>query len=216
VLTAIGHSTDHHLADDVADMTFGTPSLAAEHIARGWLLAQRRLQVAKRDLDRAAREVLGRAAQRIDAAGKELDRVATRRIAVKRAALADRLQHLDRQNPQRVIAERRARLAAVSARISAAIGRTMTRKAHAYGETRASFDRAVPAFLVNLHRRLERGEGALDRVDPLGPLARGYAIVLHDGRAVRDAATLSPGDELEARFERGTARTRVESVRHDG
>jgi exodeoxyribonuclease VII large subunit len=216
VLTAIGHSGDHHLADDVADMTFGTPSLAAEHIARGWLAARQRLQVAKRDLERAARDVIGRGAQHLESTRRELDRVATRAVAVKRAALAERLQRLDRQNPQRVIAERRARLAGLAGRIDTAFARLMSRKAHAWGEARASLDRAVPGYLATVRRRLERAEDALDGFNPLRPLSLGYAIVLRGGKAVRDAAALKPGDELEARFERGTARTRVESVAQDG
>ena len=216
VLTAIGHSTDHHLADDVADMTFGTPSLAAEHIARGWILAQRRLQTALRDLVRATRDVLGRAAQRIDVSKKELDRVALRGVAVKRAALAERTQRLDRQNPQRVVSERRARLAGNSGKIDTAFARLMSGKSHAWGEANAELKRCAPAYLSNVFRRLERASDALNSLDPLRPLALGYAIVLRDGKAVRDAATLSAGDQLEARFERGMARTRVESVQHDG
>ena len=216
VLTAIGHSGDHHLADDVADMTFGTPSLAAEHIARGWILAQRRLQTAKRDLERAARDLLGRAAQRIDASKKELDRVARRAIAAKLAVLAGRTQRLDRQNPQRVVAERRARLAGTSGKIDTAFERLMSRKTNAWEQSNAALKRAAPAYLANVLRRLERSEDALSGLDPLRPLSLGYAIVLRDGKAVRDAATLKAGDELDARFERGMARTRVESVQHDG
>jgi exodeoxyribonuclease VII large subunit len=216
VLTAIGHSGDHHLADDVADMTFGTPSLAAEHIARGWILAQRRLQTAKRDLERAARDLLGRAAQRIDASKKELDRVARRGIAAKLAALAGRTQRLDRQNPQRVVAERRARLAGTAGKIDSAFERLMSRKTNAWEQSDAALKRAAPAYLANVLRRLERAEDALSGLDPLRPLSLGYAIVLRDGKAVRDAATLKAGDELDARFERGMARARVESVQHDG
>ncbi|HTA37784.1 MAG TPA: exodeoxyribonuclease VII large subunit [Candidatus Acidoferrales bacterium] len=216
VLTAIGHSGDHHLADDVADMTFGTPSLVAEHIARGWILAQRRLQTGKRDLLRATRDVFGRAAQRIDASKRELDRVGVRTIAVKRAALAERTQRLDRQNPQRVVAERRERLAATSGKIDTAFARLMSRKAHMWGESSAALKRCAPAYLAGVLRRLERAEDALNGLDPLRPLSLGYAIVLHDGKAVKDVSAIKAGDELEARFERGMARARVESVRQDG
>jgi exodeoxyribonuclease VII large subunit len=216
VLTAIGHSGDHHLADDVADMTFGTPSLAAEHIARGWLLAQRRLHVAQRDLVRAVRDLHGAASQRVDAAKKELQRVAARSIAVKTAALTDRMQRLDRQNPQRVLAERRARVAGLSGKMDTAFARLMARKVHASGEAGAALLRAVPVYVKNVQRRLERAQDALAGLDPLRPLALGYAIVLHNGKAVTDAATLAPGNELETRFERGMARSRVESVTNDG
>jgi exodeoxyribonuclease VII large subunit len=36
VVTAIGHTGDRHLADEVADAVFKTPTAAAEHIAGSW------------------------------------------------------------------------------------------------------------------------------------------------------------------------------------
>jgi len=216
VLTAIGHSGDHHLADDVADMTFGTPSLAAEHIARGWKAAQNRLATAQRDLQRAARDLLVRQAQRADGARQRLQRAAATAVGAKRAALAERVGRLDRQSPQRVLADRRGRLAGLAGRIEAAFERTMSRKTHGWGDAKARLDRARLTYVAQVRRRLERAADALDGLNPLRPLSLGYAIVLLDGKAVRDAAALKAGDEVEARFERGTARSRVESVRNDG
>ena len=92
----------------------------------------------------------------------------------------------------------------------------MSRKTHVWEESNAGLKRAAPTYLKNVLRRLERAEDALSGLDPLRPLSLGYAIVLHDGKAVKDAATLKAGDELDARFERGMARARVESVQHDG
>ena len=92
----------------------------------------------------------------------------------------------------------------------------MSRKTNAWEQSNAALKRAAPAYIGNVLRRLERAEDALSGLDPLRPLSLGYAIVLRDGKAVRDAATLKAGDELDARFERGMARTRVESVQHDG
>ncbi|MEO6836269.1 MAG: exodeoxyribonuclease VII large subunit, partial [Candidatus Tumulicola sp.] len=43
VVTAIGHAGDHHLADDVADAIFKTPTAAAEYIAGSWSEAATRL-----------------------------------------------------------------------------------------------------------------------------------------------------------------------------
>jgi exodeoxyribonuclease VII large subunit len=193
VLTAIGHSGDHHLADDVADMTFGTPSLAAEHIARGWLLARERLAVAERELARAVRDVLGRAAQRADALATSLVHRASALLTAKRGLLGENDRRLERRSPQRFVAERRARLAQLGGQL----------------ETNAV------RFASNARHRVERVNALLDRFNPLEPLSRGYAIVMKDGKAVRDAAALAPGDAIRARFERGSAAARVESVQPD-
>jgi exodeoxyribonuclease VII large subunit len=216
VVTAIGHTGDHHLADDVADAVFKTPTAAAEHIVASWVRVADHLATLGARLSRATANLVGRLAQRSDAANGALDRAGLRYFGAKTRTLAELTQRLDRQNPQRVVAERQARLAGIAGKIDAAFARVMSRKAHAWGEGKASLDRALPAFLNVVHRRLERASDALDGLDPLRPLSLGYAIVLRDGKAVRDASTLQPGDELQARFERGMARTRVESVTNDG
>lgn len=71
-------------------------------------------------------------------------------------------------------------------------------------------------------RALERrraelaGLGAVLRArSPFEPLARGYALIDHDGRPVRMAAALTPGDRVTARFGQGRARLRVEGVCDD-
>lgn len=212
VLTAIGHEDDHHLADEAADRVFGTPSKAAEAIARGWLLATRRLQVAARDLQRAVRDVVVRASQRFETACSEMERAELRILAAKRAALAERSVRLERHNPQRMLADVRARLAAGNGRLDTAAARLVSRKAHAAGDTRATLERCIATLQTTMLRRLERGENALDRCDPLAPLARGYAIVSKGGRALRDAAEVRAGDAIEARLERGMLAARVESV----
>lgn len=213
VLTAIGHSGDHHLADDVADMTFGTPSLAAEHIAKGWLFARNRLGTAQRDLRRAMRDVLLRGEQRVASLKRDFERAALLAVAGKRAKLAEGAERLERRNPARIVAEARTRVARSSGRLDAAIGRVHSRKARAWGEAGAAFERAIVAFSSGAARRLERARAQLERVDPLSPLERGYAIVTAGGRALKDAAGVAPGEEIEARLYRGTIGARVESVR---
>ncbi|HEY9086370.1 MAG TPA: exodeoxyribonuclease VII large subunit [Candidatus Tyrphobacter sp.] len=193
VLTAIGHSGDHHLADDVADLTFGTPSLAAEHIARGWLLARERLIVAQRDLARAVRDAVGRAAQRANALAESLAYRASAFLTSKRGSLAEGNQRLDRHNPERFVSERRARLAQIS----------------------GSLETGAVRFFAGIRQRVERASALLDGLDPLRPLAHGYAIVTKHGKAVRDAADLTAGDPIQARFERGVVDARVESVQPD-
>jgi exodeoxyribonuclease VII large subunit len=216
VITAIGHSGDHHLADDVADKSFGTPSLAAESIAKGWVSAARRLQIAKRDLDRAVRDVLLRGEQRVAAARNGAERASLRIVAEKLALVADRNAQLERRNPQRLFAEFRARFAQGSGRLDTAAARLVARKSRASGDDRALLDRAVTSVLTNVRRGLDHRQAALGRIDPLAPLARGYAIVTKNGAALRDVAVLSVGDEIEARLERGMLQARVESVHeHD-
>jgi len=62
---------------------------------------------------------------------------------------------------------------------------------------------------------LELARTRLAATDPDAPLARGYAIVLHDGRLVRRPDQVRPGDPIEARLQHGMLDARVERVTHD-
>ncbi|HTX58080.1 MAG TPA: exodeoxyribonuclease VII large subunit [Verrucomicrobiae bacterium] len=213
VVTAIGHSGDHHLADEVADLSLGTPSLAAEHIVKSWGGAKTRLDGALRSLLHAVRDVHVRAAQRLSAGERTLEGAARRIAGRKREELSERSGRLERRNPARVLAESRSRAATGSERIGVAAARLLARKVRDFGERRAGLEAAMLELRSRVQRRFERAEAGLDRNDPLSPLRRGYAIVTKDGRALRDASSVASGDCIEARLERGTLEARVESVR---
>ena len=52
----------------------------------------------------------------------------------------------------------------------------------------------------------------LQGFDPQILLSRGYSITLKNGRAVRNAADLQPGDEIETRVEHGIIRSTVTTL----
>jgi len=61
--------------------------------------------------------------------------------------------------------------------------------------------------------RLALAAASLDALSPLGVLQRGYAIAQDaDGKLVRDAATVKPGDALTVRLEKGKLGTRIERI----
>ena len=68
-------------------------------------------------------------------------------------------------------------------------------------------------------RRAQRAARAraCARSRPQATLERGYAIVIDDGgTAVRDAAALAAGEQVDLRLARGGAGARIEEVRADG
>ena len=73
---------------------------------------------------------------------------------------------------------------------------------------------------VAIERRLTAQKHRIDSLaltvkgfDPQLLLSRGYSITLHNGRAVRDASLLLPGDEIETRVEKGTVLSTVRDKR---
>ena len=74
--------------------------------------------------------------------------------------------------------------------------------------------RAIASCRRNAQLRLESAAARLESLSPLGVLARGYSLTQHgdDGRVVRDAAALRPGEVITTRFARGMAASRVELI----
>jgi exodeoxyribonuclease VII large subunit len=69
----------------------------------------------------------------------------------------------------------------------------------------------APRIVDQAERSIGHAETRLTAVDPARLLARGWTITRHaDGRLVRTAVELAPGDELDTTFADGTVRSRVD------
>lgn len=74
--------------------------------------------------------------------------------------------------------------------------------------------RAVGSLVRLARQRTDTMAGRLESLSPLAVLGRGYSLTQHtaDGRVVRDAAELTPGQQITTRFARGQAISRVEQL----
>lgn len=80
-------------------------------------------------------------------------------------------------------------------------------------ELAARANRAVRERYRESRQRIDALAGKLDSLSPLGVLRRGYSLTVKDGKPVADAAHLTEHDEIETRFARGRAISRVLTVR---
>ena len=116
-----------------------------------------------------------------------LDMVSHTRVKTPTAAAALLIEHLKgvfdavEGAQERITRAAQQQLAAVSYRIPLLVERRIT----------------------NAFHQLELMAEKLKALDPQVLLGRGYSITLHNGRVVRDAATLVQGDEIETRLEKG-------------
>jgi exodeoxyribonuclease VII large subunit len=215
VITGIGHTGDHHLADDVADLSCETPSNAAHFLANLWQRGEERLERLGMQLNREMRDLLARASQRGDAVHEAIEHAWERYSGLRRERLAALEKRLGAQSPAQGVSMRAQRLAGLRARLDL----WPVRAVEAWGaasERRVS--RIEPAWKEFLSRRAyarDIAEARLDAVDPAAPLARGYAMILHGGELVRSAGQVAPGDVVEARLGRGSLDARVERVSDD-
>ena len=145
-----------------------------------------------------------------------LDTVAHTRVKTPTAAAecliarmdeaADRLQQLSEHIYNGVSARlqhERIRLQGCRQRIPASSIRCLSQARLQLTGARKDLHRAVDALLTRQRHRLELLQQRIADASPQKQLARGYSITLKDGRAVKDASSLKPGDVLTTRVYKG-------------
>ena len=210
VVSGIGHETDFTIADFAADVRAPTPTAAAELLSpdRDALLAA--LGELQRRLGRLAGRALADRAQQLDWLGARLIHPAER-IRTRREALDQLVQRLNRAG-----SVRRATLALGLDSFRRRLGAARPHPEIA-GEPlhhlQSRLDAALRQKFFRSSAKLEQFAGGLNQLDPHAVLRRGYALAVGpDGRAVRDAARLVPGDGLRLEFARGEAAVTVTQV----
>lgn len=210
VVSAVGHETDFTIADFAADVRAPTPSAAAELV---FPLASELRRDLQRGLERGAqalRHRLARDRHRLDACrhrmgdaqgavreyAQSLDLVRHRLDAAIRERLNEHRKRLDRA--ERALQPHHPK----------------TRLQHLRAEMTRQHTRVHTALRAELRARLGRMEQLAARLHALSPLAvleRGYAIALDaEGKAVRRATSVEPGDRIDLRVHRGHIRAVVE------
>jgi exodeoxyribonuclease VII large subunit len=212
VVSAVGHETDVTLADLVADVRAATPSQAAELVVPDQRARRAALARCRASLDRALYSHLALERSRLARLRAEL--------GDPRLLVAHRQQDLDElflrleRYVERNLAARRSALSLLDGRLLVRHPRAVVARARArLGPLRVRLDAAELRHLERSRARLGDRAARLDGLSPLAVLARGYAIATQgDGRAVRDAGALVPGDDVSVRVARGRFVARVTDV----
>jgi len=212
IISAVGHETDFTIADFVADMRAPTPSAAAEMVAAHESELCARLGSLTATLARSIQYRISGARNEVQelALSNAFDAVAGRvRDALTTSGAAEyRLQAALREALQAA----HHRLGDASRGVSPLQLRSVLAAARErFGSLKKSNEAAMTARIDNAKRQLALSASSLDAMSPLKVLERGYAIA-HDehGRVIREATTMSVGDELRLRLWKGSLDCRVE------
>ena len=149
-----------------------------------------------------------------------LDSVAHTRVKTPTAAaellidrMEDRLGALAEELHARVfyrLEQERRRLALLQARIPSQVMRKLSESRIKLQMAKNNLSHAAETLLARQHHRLELLQNRIADASPQKLLKRGYSITLKDGKAVKSAACLQPGDELITRLYEGEVKSRVE------
>ncbi|HEX3774136.1 MAG TPA: exodeoxyribonuclease VII large subunit, partial [Polyangiaceae bacterium] len=212
VVSAVGHEVDFSLTDLAADVRAATPSQAAE-------LVVPETRARRATLNRTENALLRAFSARLLRYRSEVDR-ARSRLSDPRFTIAERQQELDelslrlRKQLERTLASRRAQNELLTRRLYARHPRAVLANARVeLGPLGVRLESAMRRRLSRHAASLSDAAVRLDGLSPLTILGRGYAIATRaDGRAVRSAHEVAPGDELTLRLSRGKLTSRVERV----
>lgn len=212
-IVAVGHEVDITMAELAGDLRASTPTAAAEHAVPVWddltfTLEQqeqrlvrewgRVMRTAREDLDRAEDAATNALRRRLHGHARELAALTTAlyshapraKLTARRTELGQLQARLVAFNPQARLGRMRAELVALGARADQSAQRTLRRHSEEY--------------------RLCVGK--LEAFSPLRVLERGYAIATHQGKPLRNASAVKPGDNISVRLARGQVRCDVTSV----
>jgi exodeoxyribonuclease VII large subunit len=199
VVSAVGHEVDVTLVDFAADARAATPSQAAEMVVPDRRAQKELLGEKKTRLVRAMR---ARLAEDRGALATALARMGDPRLALASAQqlLDDRRAALENW-PLRVLSAHKDTCTRMAARLAKEHPRTVLEREQASIARAADrIAHAERAILAKHEARLRTLVGRLDALSPLSVLARGYAIATRaDGRAIRAAEDVEPGDRITVR-----------------
>ncbi|WP_415355383.1 exodeoxyribonuclease VII large subunit [Halioglobus sp. Uisw_031] len=212
VVSAVGHEVDFSIADMAADRRAATPSAAAELLSPDQHEWQQRLQTTEGNLVRAIQRKLA-------AVTTHLTHL-SQRLKHPGAQLRERAQRLDELEQRLLLAQKnvllrhRGAVALLENRVMAQS--PLPRLEQLQRDTllrRKQLETAMRQRLQDCGNRLTHMAQMLDSLSPLGTLQRGYAIVTDsNGLVVREAGSVSIGDEIEARVANGRLGLTVKRV----
>ncbi len=215
VVSAVGHEVDFTIADFVADRRAPTPSAAAELVTPDqaeWLEQWRGLEA--RLLHRMQLRLADRTRQ-LEWLRKRLSLRHPGQYLRQQAQRMDELEARSRRAIKLIFNHLQAKVNASSASLKQA---TPAHRVRRYALQRQSLEQrmgaAISRLIADRQRRFAVACKSLDTISPLATLERGYSIVTRaqDRSIVRTAATVKPGEQVEARLAKGQLLCTVDEV----
>ncbi len=218
VVSGVGHEIDTTIADLAADRRAATPSAAAELVVPDqveWVKVV--TQLAER-LQRCFREQLTRQREQLRFLSYRLRKHHPQQSLHQRMQRLDDLDQRSRRAMGVILERHHARVHRAGAALAVCSPqRHLERQGQRVNLLHRRLGHAIEQTLQRCHHRLAVQGRSLDTVSPLATLNRGYAMVIRpdDDTIIRDAGTLTPGQQLETRLARGRFSATVTRICND-
>ncbi|MED9898357.1 MAG: exodeoxyribonuclease VII large subunit [Prevotella sp.] len=186
IITGIGHERDESVLDMISFQRVKTPTAAAA------FLVDHLTEVYAR-IEDAQEAIVNYVKRRLQVERMKFERLSTQiptlfsLVKVRQSNRLDQLLNRLKVKAERIPADGLHRLEMLEARLKEPVARKLERE---------------------LHRIDMLSQRAIAQ-DPERLLSRGYSITLKDGKSIKEASQLKPGDEIETRFAKGVAKAVV-------
>jgi exodeoxyribonuclease VII large subunit len=212
VIAAVGHETDVTIADFVADVRAPTPSAAAELVVSGKDQFCSRIDTLRDRLRAAEHARVQRLSRRVHIVDSRPAFAGFRGRLLMRSRHAADLSHTLARLARAVAAAHTRRIQALERRLATFdAGRRLARWKTRLVESDGRLANAVRQRQHRATAQLGNVAGRLDTLSPLAVLGRGYAVAWNEDKtqALRDAASVAPGDTVRVTLSRGEIEAKV-------
>ena len=214
VISAVGHETDFTIVDFVADLRAPTPSAAAELVIRSRQEVEEQAEDLRSRLVRAVRYRFLLGKQSLTELSQHGAFRQINSVINQRQQKLDDLIFRAEKSERRLLEQHRRNLEKTSAAVRHYDVRRILSGMRKELETRGGrLSAAARARLLLYRSRVEQLAGQIQALSPLAILERGYALIFDSsGKLVKDAARISPGDEISATLARGRFTSTVKTA----
>ena len=209
ILTGIGHERDDTIIDLVAHTRLKTPTAVAAFLIdrRGNELVQ--LQQLQERLVKAVQARLLSEQSQVSALTQRCTYAAQGQLAEANQQFL-RLSHRFQMASSRYLAAQQAQLMRYASRIEVCVQTNLQRERQRQLLYPSRIRLAIDRILQQAHQQQQLLQRSIYLAGPDRILAMGYSITRINGKAVRDASDLKPGDKIETTLRHGTVHSVVE------
>lgn len=187
IVTGIGHERDDTILDMVAHTRMKTPTAVAEFLIGCMDLAAGELEELQQEVSELATNILLKQKNFLQLLGARLPVIATNRIERNRSLLQ-----------------------MLGSRLPSSASTLLTRRRSTLDTLQMQLQNRSTSRLAEGTRFIQLTEQFIKMASPDYVLKRGYSLALKDGKIIKHAADLDPGDKLVTRFADGDVKSIVE------
>ncbi|HKW76018.1 MAG TPA: exodeoxyribonuclease VII large subunit [Terriglobales bacterium] len=211
IISAVGHETDFTICDFVSDLRAPTPSAAAELVIESKHRLSEHLAHLQQRLGRATRYQLSLARNQLTELAQHGAFARIEDLLGRRAQRLDELTFRLASDFRGNLRDYQRRLEVAAARVRHFDFRRSlaATRAQLTSETEALV-RTMQMRVAEHRAQLNQVFGKLEALSPVRILDRGYALVFDaEGKLVKDAAQLNPGQKISAQLAKGSLTAEV-------